>query len=329
MSKYRKLSIKILGAAIGLGLLIACGSWPANPPDRARPDQQRQPPPAITPIATDSYQRPVLRNPITVYLNNDHPTYWGKGDDDVVVVVQEKITKPVTIKNARNVVLVGGEFTINAPLTAKTKDSVQEHRALAFQFISGTVYLEGIWINNSGGGLTEGLQFFAPGKLILRNSRIEGVHTRPGDTGFSYNHPDLLQVMNGSVALENVTLADSDFQGLMFGHTDGEPISELTFRNVNTYAVKRQAWFFAALDGADPVVKGCENCWHDPTGASRSGDLIYTLYPHPVLVNGNAVWKGIPRIQNGTTILRGRPPQGDFAPADKVGRSYDPQFFGN
>jgi hypothetical protein len=288
------------------------------------------PTPKATSLPTQhtAIQRPILRSPKTVEISNQKPTYYGDGDQDVIVIVTEKITRPAKISNVRNLVMVGGEFTINTPLTAdlaNNRETIAAHRALALSDISGVAYIEGIFINNSGGGLSEGIQFWSSsGTLALRNSRIEGVRTKPNDPDFAFNHPDLLQVMNGGLLLENVTLSDSDYQGLFIGQEAGLPITSVIFRNVNMSRIARQAWFFHNLQPR--VVRNCENCWYDPTGSNRPQDSAYGFWPQVRITNGYAAWDD-QSVQAEVRVGIGAPKRGDFAPAEYVGLTYTPDFF--
>jgi hypothetical protein len=276
-----------------------------------------------------TYGPPTLSNPKTILLSNANPNYWGNGNEDVIVRVVEKITVPAKVGNVRNLVLIGGEFTINKPLTASlpnTQDSVRQHRALAFSDISGTLYVEGIHVNNSGGGLTEGFQVWnVPGYVILRNSRIEGVRTKPNDPGFNFNHPDLFQPMSGRIVLENVTLADSDYQGMYIGREPGQTISSVEFRNVNTRNVYMQAWFFSNLNAG--VVRSCENCWHGLENSRYTSVPNLAFFPHPRQTGDRVVWSGFAAVAEGLSIRLGMPAGGDFVPASVVGMNYDRSYF--
>jgi hypothetical protein len=165
----------------------------------------------------------------------------------------------------------------------------------------------------------------------VRNSRLEGLRTKPGDTNFDFNHCDFLQPINGDMAVENVSMIDSAMQAQFTGKENGAPIKNLWYRNVNTGRVVRQAWFFFKLDPM--VVKQCDNCWHDMTGSKYETKFSYALWPQKtlsVMPDGKAAaWYEEPSIKSGITIRRGVPPGGDFAPANKVGRNYDPAFFAN
>lgn len=275
---------------------------------------------------------PTLANPQRVVISNANPSFFGRGTEDVIVTISEKMTVPVRIGNVRNLVLIGGEFTITKPLVASlpnyNKEAIAQHRALALSNVRQTVYVEGIHINNSGGGLSEGLQVWSvSGDLIIRNSRVEGIRTKPNDPDFAFNHPDLIQVMGAGnrVILENVTMADSDYQGLLVSQEPGQRIGTVYFYNVNTRDVGRQAWFFGNLGTA--AVQVCENCWHETRGSSRPNNPPYSFFPNPVQRGSSVVWNGTSRVKDGLTIRLGMPPEGDFVPAGAVGMNYDPSVF--
>lgn len=275
---------------------------------------------------------PTLHNPKKIVITNANPSYFGSGVEDIIVTIAEKMTVPVKLANVRNIVLIGGEFTITKPLVADlptgSRPTISKHRALGISGVSGGVWIEGIWINNSGGGLSEGIQTWdIGGTVYLSNSRIEGVRTKPNDPDFAFNHPDLIQAMGGSLVLENVTLADSDFQGVLVKQEPGQSIPSARFRNVNTRSIARQAWFFHSL--RENVVEACENCWHDLTGNNRPHEPHYSFYPHPTQRGSRMVWEDSPQLAPGTSVSLGTPPEGDFAPVELVGMNYQPGQFGS
>jgi hypothetical protein len=275
---------------------------------------------------------PALSNPQTVVISNANPRFFGRGTEDVIVKISEKMTVPVSISNVRNLVLIGGEFTITKPLVASlpnhSKEAIAEHRALALSNVRQTLYVEGVHINNSGRGLSEGLQVWSVGgDVIIRNSRFEGVRTKPNDPDFKFNHPDLIQVMSGAnrIILENVTMADSDYQGVLLSQEPGQNIGTVYMYNVNTRDVDRQAWFFLKLD--TDAVRVCENCWHDTRGSNRPNNAPYSFFPTPNQRGSSVVWNGERQVVDGLTIQLGMPPGGDFVPASAVGMNYNPAAF--
>jgi hypothetical protein len=317
------------GAASSVSVTFTVANTVSAPSPTAQPAPTQQPGSG----GKGPFAKPQLTNPKTIEISNAKSYYRGNGTEDIIVVVKEKMTEPMKISSVRNMVLIGGEFTIDEPLTRSTPmGTASKHRAIGLERIAGVAYIEGIHINNSGGGLTEGIQFWgSSGRLVVRNSRLEGLRTKPGDTNFDFNHCDFLQPINGDMAVENVSMIDSAMQAQFTGKENGAPIKNLWYRNVNTGRVVRQAWFFFKLDPM--VVKQCDNCWHDMTGSKYETKFSYALWPQKtlsVMPDGKAAaWYEEPSIKSGITIRRGVPPGGDFAPANKVGRNYDPAFFAN
>jgi hypothetical protein len=297
------------------------------------------PAPAPSTGTSGTFGRPTLNNPKTVYLSNSKPEYWGNGSEDIIVVVQEKLTRPASIKNVRNFVMIGGEFTISEPLPAKrlcdsrscNDADAKRHRALIIWDVYGTAYLEGIYINGTNGNMTEGIQIggTSGGKVIIVNSRIERLTMVAGDLDDAlYSHPDLIQLMGGSLYLRNVTLTGSQFQGVFMQGENGETLGEVRAQRVNIRGVRRQAWFVSNNNVSRRIWVQSDDVWNSQDSASRRSEPQYPFIPAPDQITSSEVrWNNATRITPGLTIKRGVPSNGDFAPASKVGRSYDANFF--
>jgi hypothetical protein len=284
-----------------------------------------------------SFAKPRLTNPKTVHLSNRTPVYTGNGREDIVVVVDELITRPSGIRNVRNFVLIGGEFIIHEPIpypdwpgTRPANNAlIMRHKALAFADIGGTGYIEGIHINGSNGRMAEGIQIWgnSKGTIIIRNSRIEGVRTAVADRDRRdpEAHCDLIQLMAGSLFLENVTLAGSEFQGLFMKAEHGNRLGDVRLRNVNVRDVLRQPlWPYHFARGGK--LQGAHNVWVE--AARKSGvEGGYLPRGGRTIPNDHVIWRGNPNVADGIAFNRGNPPQGDFAPAHLVGRRYTAAAF--
>jgi hypothetical protein len=296
-------------------------------------------PPSVAPTPPWEQLKPVLNNPKTVYLSNENPIYHGSGDEDVLVVVKEALTKPAAIRNVRNFVLIGGEFGIAKPFPEAdwpgeapgNNELVMQHKALSFVNIRGIGYAEGIYVNGTNGNLAEGIQIWgaSTGRIILVNSRIEDVRTTAADRE-RHNpeaHADLIQLMSGGLVLHNVTLVGSEFQGLFMKAEHGNRLGDVYLRNVNVRDVARQPlWPYHFADGG--MLREASNVFVEE--AHRTGaDGGYLPRLGRTLTTYAITWRGNPAIADGVTFTRGNPPDGDFAPADSVGRDYDPHFFNN
>jgi hypothetical protein len=298
------------------------------------------PPFVVNPTPDEvAFQPPRLERPVQVVLSDANPRYVGDGND-AVVIVESPMTVPAKIENVRNFVMVGAEFTIAAPLPAtrpfatlsENLDVAHQHKALSLQNISGVGYLEGVYINGTNGNMSEGIQIWgaSTGRIVIVNSRIEGAHTTPDDlVDAIFNHCDLIQLMAGSLYLRNVTLRDSDFQGVYMNAEHGNVLGFVRAQRVNISDVRRQAWFLNQPDRDGEVWLEARELWNDQTATSRYVDSPrFPFLPKPETVSDAAVrWQDNPTIQPGTIIRRGTPPNGDFAPAEYVGTRYDRSFF--
>jgi hypothetical protein len=313
------------------------------------------PPPAPTavPAASDDhtvylpfmttskiFARPLLANPQIYELRNSSSAdqynidIYGRPDQDLRIIVREKITKSVKIGTWRNVEIIGGEFTIAKPMlpTDPNTPEVQRlHRAIGIGDIHGTAYLEGVWINNSGGGMHEGIQFFSAAtpdsRLLIRNSRIEGVRNKPGDIGpdgIPTWHPDLLMHLSGNLELDNVTLTSSEYQGMFIGwRENGAPITSVHMRNVDVSNIVTQGFLMLTTQATEASFRQCSNCWYNPVGSTFPRSAAYGFLPQPNVVTSSFVaWTNAPQIGPGFAVWRGSPPQGNFVPANRVGMNY-------
>jgi hypothetical protein len=201
---------------------------------------------------------------------------------------------------------------------------VMRHKALSFADISGTGYVEGIHVNGTNGRMSEGIQIWgnSKGRIIIRNSRIEGVRTARADRDRRnpVAHCDLIQLMAGSLFLENVTLAGSEFQGLFMKAEHGNRLGDVRLRNVNVRDVLRQPlWPFRFAGGGK--LQEAHNVWVEP--ARRTGVEGGYLPREGRIISADTVtWRGNPNVADGVVIRQGNPPNGDFAPAQLVGRRY-------
>jgi hypothetical protein len=320
------------------------------------------------PKPPDPFAPPVLRNPKTVYLSNARPTYRGNGREDVRVVVTEKLTRPAAVRNVRNLILVGGEFTIGQPIPRplprltqrQMNELAMRHKALSIADVSGTAYLEGIYINGTNGNMTEGLMTynttgkrFGDAKIVVVNSRIEGMRTtlddvwskgeaerdeRPGsgrlDGQPRFNKSDGIEHLYGSLLLKNVSVIGSDFQGIYATAQHGNSLDEMRAVRVNLREIRQAAWCINNPRRAGVVWTQADELYNRQDSHSKYPNNKTFPYMYgdkgdgPDIVTASYVrWTKNAKIAKGITIYFGDPPQGDFAPANKVGRSYDARFF--
>jgi hypothetical protein len=186
---------------------------------------------------------------------------------------------------------------------------------------TGTVHLEGLLIDNSGGDLSEGINIAAPLAVVqIVNCRIEQVHARD-EVGFSDNHPDLIQPWGGvrELRVDRFT-GSSDYQGITLAPDYG-PIGSVRLSHVNLVGLPTARYLFWLDDMRVPV--GLEQVWLAP-GSGRS--LVGSVWPDgqgspPAVAaaDGSVSWPG---SSISGVIRPGLPPDGDFVPAGRVGAGY-------
>jgi hypothetical protein len=209
----------------------------------------------------------------------------------------------LVIEGGRNVVLIGGEIDI--PMQAGHAPSSDSRRGLYLNDQTGTVHVEGLLIR--GADLSEGIDLSEPlGAVVqIENVRVEGVHARD-ESGFSDNHPDVLQTWAGPAELRVDRLSGStDYQGFFlapdqFG-IQASPRQVLLSR-VDLRGTSCCYGYLLWLEGSFPMQ--LNDVWvtpHPPRTLSQS------LYPTPTS------WTG---------AREGSPPNGQFVPAGVAGSSY-------
>lgn len=289
----RGAAFRAVGGLVGLALLLTTG---CGAPD---PEEARQP------TASDGllWAPPELEDPETVTLTSEDAHAELSEGQDYVVELAEPIDSVggVIITGGRNVVLTGGHITIP---WAGEDASPADRRGLKLRWQTGTVHVEGLLIDNSGGDLSEGIQINAPDAVVqLQNIRVEDVHARDPE-GFTDNHPDVVQPWGGAEELRIHRLTGStDYQGI-FLKADQNELGPTILRQVNLIGLENSRYLLWATSDVDVDV---EDVWVQPA-PGREFRLV--LKPEPP----DRTWMM-------TNI--GEPPGGDFVPADRVGMDYE------
>ena len=274
-----------------------------------------------SPVSALRWPAPTLTAPTTVSATGGNLNLTA-GKDYIVRLPATTLNKAngVTLTGGRNVVLIGGHITIPSSAAA----DVNPRRALYLKDQTGTVHVEGLLIDNSGGGLSEGIQINAPQATVqIQNTRITGLRIPNGD--LSLNHPDLVQFWGGvkELRIDRLT-GSSDYQGLMLkaDYRNSQPpvtVSRVNIKSDPVSAAKYLVWI--GPSGALPRVT-FEDVWITP---STSRSLAKTLWPEPGNTNGPII-SGTTATYNGPDVFgvinQGAPPAGDFVPAGTVGLGY-------
>jgi len=294
---------------------------PSAPDEGAKPDAD----------AALTWSPPSLNNPRTIKVKAGGSAAIIKLDthtDYVIEMPNEAVTRAVTLKGGRNVVLKGGEISIpwqgdNPTIASRT--------GLKIKGATGTVHIEGLLIH--GKDLSEGIQIDAPQAIIqIQNVAIMGVHARD-QRGFSDNHPDLIQTYGNAkeVRIDKFT-GSTDYQGFFFKADYNGAHGKVKLSRVNIIgdATARYLLWFHVQKGAEKV--SLEHVYVDvkEPNTRSLGRLVWPdqngVYPNTAELSGSepltASWSAqmSPKIEG--HVSAGRPPKGDFVRAEDVGLLY-------
>jgi hypothetical protein len=291
----------------------------------------------VTPVATlDSdapsaakltWAPPQLQAPTIVKVSaSNHTLKLDPARDYLVRMPTTKLSVlgGLVIIGGHNVVLVGGAITIPTWGASHATDN----RGLYLKDQTGTVHVEGLLIDNSGGALSEGININAPKATVqLQNVRIMDVHAQD-EVRYSDNHPDIVQAWGGAAALRIDHLTGtSDYQGL-FLSADWNSLGQVDLRNVNVGGMASRPGLARYLFWSAGVTESMSlsNVWLKPDRNS----LGKSVWPdadaagsNTAMVDGPSTsvsWPSSSYIHG--AINGGSPLTGDFVPAGAAGTGY-------
>lgn len=181
---------------------------------------KRKPAPASTPAPSPvgvklQWAPPTLVDPVMVDVSGGTGTsrIYDAGGRDALVRFTGEATSRLIIRNARNVVLIGGEIDVDMAWS-----NPSERWGLYFQDCFGVLHVEGLHVH--GDALTEGIDLGQvvygatsphPERLVLQNCRIVDLRDPTGSF-----HADAVQCWGGTRGLwiDKCTFR-SQFQNLM------------------------------------------------------------------------------------------------------------------
>jgi hypothetical protein len=303
---------------------------PELPPEspEAAPEEEPEPPAPIQSATAGSsplrWAPPVLVEPKTIKLGTGYThTVLATNRDYILKLPATKKVGGTWIDGGRNVVVIGGHVTIPAVTTR----SGSERTAISIKGATGTVHVEGVQIDGSGGGQFDGITINAPQAVVqLQNLRVVGVRG-----GLNSLHADVVQPWGGVRALRIDRLtASTNYQGLTL-QPDLGPIGSVELDHVDLTSV-----LDATTEKGGHVMwmaKGTKSC----IAASTSLSNVF-VKPRPGRSLGTSVWpsatSGLPCAATGTSVVGwpglpvrggvnlGPPPGGEFVPAGSVGIGY-------
>jgi hypothetical protein len=328
-----------------------------------------------TPSTGLTWAPPALSSPITVQVQNTGQacpslTYPYQNPNQPHVCALDTTTDYIlklghrtdagglVVRGGRNVVIIGGRVT--PKLTSNNVDG----RGLTFWHQTGTVHIEGVWIDGAG----DALLIYAPQAIFqVQNVRIA---VWAPSHNFSLSHPDVIQTWSGpkEMRIDRLT-ASSDYQGFYWYRDTSVSGTVLPGRviqkRVNVLTDPTQTGTSSTLHLVtyinDPsIVFSCQDCWMQ-TGWSTSSyrrklqDSVagyynattrtFTMPSYRVVgLDGQVVttsaandvgrrqgdyieWPGIANL-TGFRWYWGTPPAGDFVPAGVAGTTYTSPGYG-
>jgi len=278
---------------------------------------------------------PTLVNPVTIELGTGTTqTILDNSTDYIIKFPKTKKIGSTYIIGGHNIVMIGGWVTV--PATKDLSNSVPA-RAIYIKNNQGTVHIEGILIDGSGGAQSDGIDIAAPNSIVqIQNVRVDGIF------GFyDQFHADVIQTFGGVKELRVDKLTGySGYQGLQIDINKGKTGSAKLSR-INLESTGTQIW-------SDPksVINhnnGGTLIWLTPMSDCNknypvSFEDVY-VQPRAGRALSRSVWPGANNLQCPSTVnldgsvsfpklpvrgvvKNGRPLKGDFVPAGVVGVDY-------
>jgi hypothetical protein len=301
-------------------------------------DVRAEQPASCATADTLRFAPPPLDHPVTLKLGAGS-TYnqLADGQDYLVVMAPVKKVGSTTLVGGRNIVLIGGHVTLPVLMKAPGRPDLSNgaiSRGIYIKNNRGIVHIEGLLVDASGGGMSDGIAIASPESTVqIGNVRIDGVF------GFNHQfHADVVQPFGGVKRLRIDKLTGySAYQGLTIGQDLG-PIGSAEISRVNLVCIHPQIngpennggymlWFTSHRGGADttyPLM--LDEVYIQPRKGQPLGKSVWPppeFEPCPAVLSADgsgATWPSLPKVKGG--VKKGLPPQGDFVPSGVAGLNY-------
>jgi hypothetical protein len=264
--------------------------------------------------ATLRWPAPTLVNPITINLGTGYThTTLSTTRDYVVRLPATQKVGGTWLEGGHNIVIVGGAITIPK---LSTSAGTAQHAGIYVKGATGTVHIQRVLIDGSGGGQFDGIDISAP-QATVQLAYVRIVNVRGGQSSW---HGDVVQPFGGvkSLRVDHLT-GSSNFGGLFLDPTYG-PIGSVQLSYVNLVATSSpplegggaMLWLNNDPDVCSTFPISLENLWIKP----RSGwSLAGAVWPAQILTPG-----ACPKLTG--PVHEGLPPDGSYVPAGAAGLSW-------
>jgi hypothetical protein len=269
---------------------------------------------------------PTLVEPKTITLGTGYThTTLLTNRDYIVKLPATKKVGGTWIDGGHNVVIVGGYITVPQ---GSSSASANETTALSIKGATGTVHVEGVLIDGSGGGEFDGVTINAPEATVqLENLRIIGVRG-----GYEHVHADVLQPWGGvkDLRIDRLT-GRSNYQGLTL-KPDLGAIGSAEFEEIDVTATTEgtvdrgghMLWLTRGVDSCVTYPMTLSNVFVTPRPGKQLSGAVWPQKDFKLACPGSGTkssigWPALPVL--GSAQL-GPPPTGNYVPAGVAGVSY-------
>lgn len=273
---------------------------------------------------------PQLDNPTIINLSAGATSITLNPNKDYIIRFPN--TKKIGytwISGGRNIVILGGHLTTPFGYT-----QTSERRALYIKEATGTVHIEGLLIDSSGGGEHDAIAINAPDAIVqIQNVRVENLKG-----SYASEHSDIIQPWGGVKELRVDRLTGStNYQGFYLVQTQSASIGHVDIRNTNLIHQENPTQNVPAMIYMD------DNCDLHPLSVAYTEVYInphpsrpfqYTVEPATdntncgsILDSNMLIWPNTDWIIG--RIYKGLPPDGDYVPRHLVGINYNSPGYAN
>jgi hypothetical protein len=269
---------------------------------------------------------PVLNNPTTIEIPSTGFTQINLNTtkDYVIELPAQKKVGATVINGGHDLVIKGGYLTV-----PRNDGEGKKTRGLYVTNSTGTVHVEGVKIDGSGGGYIDGLVFgYMPNAIVqLENMRVVGLH------GNAHFHADIIQVWEGvkEIRIDKFT-GSSNYQGIFTADEIGAGIykrTNLFYKKSNVVAEsgtnRYLLWLTRSNNSCAHSPYTLENFYIAKKPGTSFGESAWpsvsSSFGCAAIVQNNVMrWPNLSRVTG--SVKRGRPPGGDFVPANVAGVGY-------
>lgn len=246
--------------------------------------------------------------------------------DYVIVLPPRRKVGGLWLDGGHDIVIKGGYVTIPTGTPPGTANDAYR-TGIYVDGATGTVHIEGVLIDASGGGDSDGIDINAPRAIVqLENLRIVGLHG--SYAGF---HADLVQPWGGVRALRIDHLTgSSNYQGLFLPRDLGA-IGSASLQNIDLWGTatrlatgRHLLWLTSGLQGCSGYRVSLSSVYLQPRRGTTVGEVVWPelgsrLPCAATPARGRVGWSALPVTGS---VQGGPPPGGEFVPAGVAGPRY-------